>query len=74
MNVVSLDKATGLKDESGNDIGIVTSGTQSPSLEKGIGMGYVDREHAIVGNNINVIIRNKSVPATITSLPFYHAS
>ena len=63
-----------LKDVAGNDIGIVTSGTQSPSLEKGIGMGYVDREHAIVGNNINVIIRNKSILATITSLPFYHAS
>ena len=31
-----------LKDVAGNDIGIVTSGTQSPSLEKGIGMGYVD--------------------------------
>ncbi len=63
-----------LKDVAGNDIGIVTSGTQSPSLEKGIGMGYVDQEHAIVGNNINVIIRNKSILATITSLPFYHAS
>ena len=63
-----------LKDVAGNDIGIVTSGTQSPSLEKGIGMGYVDREHAILGNNINVIIRNKSILATITSLPFYHAS
>ncbi|MEC8211390.1 MAG: glycine cleavage system aminomethyltransferase GcvT [Bacteroidota bacterium] len=63
-----------LKDVAGNDIGIVTSGTQSPSLEKGIGMGYVGREHAIVGNNINVIIRNKSILATITSLPFYHAS
>lgn len=62
-----------LADESGNDIGIVTSGTQSPSLEKGIGMGYIDREQAIVGNTIYVVIRNKQVPATITSLPFYHA-
>ena len=63
----------GLVDESENDIGIVTSGTQSPCLEKGIGIGYVDREKAIVGNIIYVSIRNKQVPATITSLPFYHA-
>jgi aminomethyltransferase len=63
----------GLVDESENDIGIVTSGTQSPCLEKGIGIGYVDREKAIVGNIIYVSIRNNQVPATITSLPFYHA-
>ena len=63
----------GLVDENENDIGIVTSGTQSPCLEKGIGIGYVDREKAIVGNIIYVSIRNKQVPATITSLPFYHA-
>ena len=63
----------GLIDENENDIGIVTSGTQSPCLEKGIGIGYVDREKAIVGNIIYVSIRNKQVPATITSLPFYHA-
>ena len=62
-----------LVDENENDIGIVTSGTQSPCLEKGIGIGYVDREKAIVGNIIYVSIRNKQVPATITSLPFYHA-
>ncbi len=63
----------GLVDESENDIGIVTSGTQSPCLEKGIGIGYVDLEKANVGNIIYVSIRNKQVPATITSLPFYHA-
>ena len=62
-----------LADESGNDIGIVTSGTQSPSLAKGIGMGYIAREQAVVGNIIYVVIRNKHIPATITSLPFYHA-
>ena len=62
-----------LADESGNEIGIVTSGTQSPSLNKGIGMGYIKREQALVGNIVYVVIRNKQVPATITSLPFYHA-
>ena len=63
-----------LTDFDGNNIGTVTSGTQSPSLEKGIGMGYVDRKHAVVGNNIKVVIRNKSILATITSLPFYRES
>ena len=63
-----------LTDVDGNNIGTVTSGTQSPSLEKGIGMGYVERQHAVVGNNIQVVIRNKSILATITSLPFYRAS
>ena len=62
-----------LTDESGNDIGSVTSGTQSPCLKKGIGMGYVDRDQAVVGNIIYVVIRNKQIPVTITSLPFYHA-
>ena len=62
-----------LADENGNEIGIVTSGTQSPSLEKGIGMGYIDQKQAIVGNTIYVVIRKKQVTATITSLPFYHA-
>ena len=62
-----------LTDERGNEIGIVTSGTQSPSINKGIGMGYVKREQELVGNIVYVIIRNKQVPATIISLPFYHA-
>ena len=63
-----------LTDESGNDIGIVTSGTQSPSLKKGIGLGYVDQNQAAVGNTIYVIVRNKQIPATITSFPFYRAT
>ena len=41
--------------------------------EKGIGMGYVLGEQAIVGNTIYVKIRNKQIPATITSFPFYRA-
>ena len=67
-------KGYALTDVDGNNIGTVTSGTQSPSLEKGIGMGYVDRQNAVVGNNVQVVIRNKSVLATITSLPFYRES
>jgi aminomethyltransferase len=52
------------------DTGHVTSGTFSPTLERGIGMGYVPADHATIGSGIDVIIRNKPVPATIVSLPF----
>ena len=58
-------------DDNGNKIGDVTSGTMSPSLNKGIGMGYVTTEHKKVGTEINIQIRKKAVPATIIKLPFY---
>jgi len=58
-------------DVNGNNIGIVTSGTMSPSLEKGIGMGYVDTDQKGVGNKIFIAIRKNSIPATIVKLPFY---
>ncbi|MEN8125583.1 MAG: glycine cleavage system aminomethyltransferase GcvT [Bacteroidota bacterium] len=57
--------------EAGEKIGIVTSGTMSPSLKKGIGMGYVDKGNTKLGTKIFIQIRNKSVPATIVKLPFY---
>jgi aminomethyltransferase len=56
---------------SGIQIGEVTSGTMSPMLEKGIGMGYVAVEHAAVGGEIFIGIRNKMVAAQIVRLPFY---
>lgn len=52
-------------------IGKVTSGTMSPSLKKGIGMGYVKTENAKIGETIFVKIRNNSIPAQIVKLPFY---
>ena len=58
-------------DEDGKKIGVVTSGTMSPSLEKGIGMGYVPTEIAGVGNKIFIQIRKKAIPATQVKLPFY---
>ena len=58
-------------DEDGKKIGVVTSGTMSPSLEKGIGMGYVPTEIAGVGNKISIQIRKKTVSATQVKLPFY---
>ena len=55
----------------GDQIGIVTSGTMSPSLGKGIGMGYVSKEMSKLGNKIFIKIRKKVIPAEIVKLPFY---
>lgn len=52
-------------------IGSVTSGTMSPSLNKGIGMGYVRSEFSEVGTEIGIKIRKKIVLAKVIKLPFY---
>jgi aminomethyltransferase len=54
----------------GQEVGVVTSGTFSPSLEKAIGMGYVRSDLATEGSVVTVMIRGKEVPATIIKLPF----
>lgn|SRR5680860_869387 len=58
-------------DKLGKKIGAVTSGTMSPSLNKGIGMGYVPSELSKPGNKIHIQIRKNKVPATVVKLPFY---
>lgn len=58
-------------DGQGKVIGNVTSGTMSPSLGKGIGMGYVPSIMKDVGTQIHIQIRKNAVPATIIKLPFY---
>ena len=55
----------------GKVIGEVTSGTMSPSLDKGIGMGYVKKEHAKFDTEIFIRIRNKLLKARIVKTPFY---
>lgn len=59
-----------LADLDGNIIGKVTSGTMSPSLNKGIGMGYVTKENSKADTEINVIIRDKPVRAKVVRPPF----
>ena len=59
-----------IKDVAGNTIGTVTSGTQAPSLGKAIGMGYVAIEHAKVGSDIYIDIRNTLVKAKVVKFPF----
>jgi aminomethyltransferase len=58
-------------DAEGNIIGIVTSGTQAPSVGKGIGLGYVPAELATAGSQIFIQVRKKVLPATVVKLPFY---
>ncbi|UUV21560.1 glycine cleavage system aminomethyltransferase GcvT [Paenimyroides aestuarii] len=58
-------------DAAGNIIGHVTSGTQSPSLNKGVGMGYVNKEFAKEGTEIFIRIRKNDVKAQVVKTPFY---
>lgn len=59
-----------IKDAEGNTIGEVTSGTQSPSLGKAIGMGYVTISHANADTEIFIEIRDKSLKAKVAKIPF----
>jgi len=61
-------------DAEGEVVGIVTSGTMSPSLDKPIGMGYVPKHLAKKGTRLGIQIRKKVLPATVVKLPFYKAS
>jgi aminomethyltransferase len=59
-----------IRDAEGNLIGKVTSGTQSPSLQKAIGMGYVLVDHAGLDSEIFIDIRDKSLRAKVVKIPF----
>jgi aminomethyltransferase len=59
-----------ITDKSGSVIGRVTSGTQSPSLGKGIGMGYVNIAQSNIDAEIYIAVRDKLLRARIVKLPF----
>ncbi len=59
-----------IKDFAGNTIGAVTSGTQSPSLGKAIGMGYVRTPFASIGSDIYIKVRDKLLQAKVSKIPF----
>ena len=59
-----------IKDAAGNIIGRVTSGTQAPSLDKAIGMGYVKTPFAAQGTEIYIAVRNNLVKAKVVKMPF----
>jgi len=62
-----------IADASGKVIGKVTSGTQSPSLNKAIGLGYVPTALAKADSEIFIIIRDKPVKAKVVKIPFFKA-
>jgi len=59
-----------IKDAAGNEIGKVSSGTQSPSLQKAIGLGYVTVEHSAFDSEIFVEVRDKLLKAKVVKVPF----
>jgi len=59
-----------IADASGAIIGKVTSGTQSPSLNKAIGLGYVKTEFSKADTEIFIIIRDKPIKAKVCKIPF----
>ncbi|HET9232764.1 MAG TPA: glycine cleavage T C-terminal barrel domain-containing protein, partial [Candidatus Eisenbacteria bacterium] len=52
-------------------VGHVTSGTFAPSMELGLGMGYVESSLSGPGSSVTIDVRGKDVPAGVTALPFY---
>jgi len=55
----------------GKIAGKVTSGTQSPTLDKGIGIGYIQTDHSAPGTKISIDIRSREKLAVVVSPPFY---
>jgi len=59
-----------IKDFSDMNIGVVTSGTQSPSLGKAIGMGYVRKAFASLDTTLLIKVRDKLLQAKVVKIPF----
>ncbi|MDQ3047946.1 MAG: glycine cleavage system aminomethyltransferase GcvT [Bacteroidota bacterium] len=62
-----------IADSEGKIIGIVTSGTQSPTLNKAIGMGYVPTDFSKADTEIFIMIREKAIKAKVVKIPFFKA-
>ena len=75
MYILMIDQAIpryGYSIKNGEDvIGAITSGSYAPTLKKGIALGYIDIEHAQIGRDVSIEIRNKPYRAKIVKGPFY---
>jgi aminomethyltransferase len=60
-----------IANEAGEDIGVVTSGTMGPSVQKSIGMGYVPVDMKAEDTEIYIVVRKKKLKAKVVKLPFY---
>ena len=65
-----IREGTIIVNQDGDEIGVVTSGGFSPSLEKPIAMGYVDAAYAQAGSKVQALVRGKLRPMTVSKLPF----
>jgi aminomethyltransferase len=70
-----IDKGIARKDYpivdfDGNEIGVVTSGTMSPTLNKAIAMAYVPKELTKIGSEVYIKVRKKQIKAEVVALPF----
>jgi aminomethyltransferase len=69
---------TEIADESGRDIGEVTSGGFGPTLGKPIAMGYLATASAVAGTAVNLMVRGKALTGRVAKMPFvphrYHRS
>ena len=63
-----------VQDDSGREIGCVTSGSYAPFLKKNIALAYVPTELAKVGTELAVRIRDKDIPAKVVKTPFFKRS
>ncbi|HEY1166749.1 MAG TPA: glycine cleavage system aminomethyltransferase GcvT [Chitinophaga sp.] len=59
-----------IRNAAGEAIGRVTSGTQSPSLQKAVGLGYVSTAHAALDSEIYIAVRDKQLKAKVVKVPF----
>jgi aminomethyltransferase len=59
-----------LRDAEGGSLGVVTSGTQAPSLGKAVGMGYVSTDHSAIDSDIFVDVRGRLLKAKVVKMPF----
>lgn len=80
VGIELIDKAIGRQGheifseaEGGEKLGVVTSGTVGPSIEKNIALGYVDTKHADLGNKVYIDVRGTRKLAQIVKRPFYTA-
>lgn len=55
----------------GEQVGTVTSGTQSPSLKQGIGISYVAKQYAKIGTELGMEVRNRNLKCKVVKPPFY---
>lgn len=58
----------------GKEIGVITSGTHSPTLKKNLGLALLSSEYAEVGTQLKVEVRNKKIDAVVVRSPFYKKS